>query len=36
MDLGDCPKVHELAFRADYENAAKSRDFFYDIEVSFS
>lgn len=35
MDLGECPKVHDLAYRADYEAAAKNRDFFYDIEVSF-
>lgn len=34
MDLGECPKVHDLAFRADYENAAKNKDYFYDIEVS--
>ncbi|XP_033243200.1 putative RNA-binding protein Luc7-like 1 [Drosophila miranda] len=33
MDLGECPKVHDLAFRADYESAAKSRDFYYDIEA---
>uniref|UniRef100_A0A1B0AY54 Uncharacterized protein n=1 Tax=Glossina palpalis gambiensis TaxID=67801 RepID=A0A1B0AY54_9MUSC len=33
MDLGECPKVHDLAFRADYQNASKSRDFYYDIEA---
>ncbi|KAL5291115.1 LUC7L family protein [Megaselia abdita] len=33
MDLGECPKVHDLAFRADYENAAKAKDYFYDIEA---
>ncbi|XP_068142239.1 putative RNA-binding protein Luc7-like 1 [Drosophila tropicalis] len=33
MDLGECPKVHDLAFRADYESAAKSRDYYYDIEA---
>lgn len=33
MDLGECPKVHDLAFRADYENAAKNRDYYYDIEA---
>ncbi|XP_067645698.1 putative RNA-binding protein Luc7-like 2 [Eurosta solidaginis] len=33
MDLGDCPKVHDLAFRADYQAAAKNEDFFYDIEA---
>ncbi|EDV96135.1 putative RNA-binding protein Luc7-like 1 [Drosophila grimshawi] len=33
MDLGECPKVHDLAFRADYESANKSRDYYYDIEA---
>lgn len=33
MDLGECPKVHDLAFRADYQTAAKSRDYYYDIEA---
>ncbi|XP_020809572.1 putative RNA-binding protein Luc7-like 1 isoform X2 [Drosophila serrata] len=33
MDLGECPKVHDLAFRADYESAAKTRDYYYDIEA---
>ncbi|KAH8397542.1 hypothetical protein KR222_009102 [Zaprionus bogoriensis] len=33
MDLGECPKVHDLAFRADYESASKSRDYYYDIEA---
>lgn len=35
MDLGECPKVHDLALRADYENAAKSKDYYYDVDVSF-
>lgn len=34
MDLGDCPKIHDLALRADFENASKSKDYFYDIDVS--
>lgn len=34
MDLGECPKIHDLALRADYANASKERDYFYDIEVS--
>lgn len=34
MDLGDCPKVHDLALRADYEKASKSKDYYYDIDVS--
>lgn len=33
MDLGECPKLHDLALRADYENAAKHKDHYYDIEV---
>lgn len=34
MDLGECPKIHDLALRADYEHASKSRDYYYDIDVS--
>jgi len=34
MDLGDCPKIHDLALRADYEQASKKRDYYYDIDVS--
>ena len=34
MDLGDCLKIHDLALRADYEKAQKSKDYFYDVEVS--
>ncbi|CAD7004496.1 putative RNA-binding protein Luc7-like 1 [Ceratitis capitata] len=33
MDLGECPKVHDLAFRADYESASKTHDYYYDIEA---
>lgn len=36
MDLGECPKVHDLALRADYEKAAKHKDYYYDIDVSIS
>ncbi|XP_053690548.1 putative RNA-binding protein Luc7-like 2 isoform X2 [Sabethes cyaneus] len=32
MDLGECPKVHDLALRADYENASKSKDYYYDVD----
>lgn len=35
MDLGECPKIHDLALRADYEKAAKDRDYAYDIDVSY-
>jgi hypothetical protein len=34
MDLGECPKIHDLALRADYELASKSKDYYYDIDVS--
>lgn len=34
MDLGDCPKTHDLALRADFEQASKTKDHFYDIDVS--
>jgi U1 snRNP component, mediates U1 snRNP association with cap-binding complex len=34
MDLGECPKIHDLALRADYEKASKNRDYYYDIDVS--
>ncbi|KAL1466635.1 hypothetical protein MTO96_026470, partial [Rhipicephalus appendiculatus] len=33
MDLGDCPKIHDLALRADYENASKKKDYFYDVDA---
>ncbi|XP_076070014.1 putative RNA-binding protein Luc7-like 1 isoform X2 [Oratosquilla oratoria] len=33
MDLGDCPKIHDLALRADYEKASKTKDFYYDIDA---
>ena len=34
MDLGDCPKIHELALRADYEQAANNKDYGYVVDVS--
>lgn len=34
MDLGECPKIHDLALRADYEKASASKDYFYDLDVS--
>lgn len=33
MDLGECPKVHDHALRADFEAASKERDYFYDIDA---
>merc|ERR1719205_133643 len=34
MDLGECPKIHDLALRADYQQAASARDCFYDVEAT--
>lgn len=34
MDLGECPKIHDLALRADFEKAQQSKDYFYDLDVS--
>lgn len=34
MDLGDCHNIHDLALRADYERAAATKDYYYDIDVS--
>ena len=34
MDLGECPKYYDLALKADYEMAAKDKDYYYDIDVS--
>ena len=34
MDIGECPKLHELALRADFENASKTKDYYYDVEVN--
>merc|ERR1712241_1461967 len=34
MDLGECPKIHELALRADYQQASKTKDYFYDVEAT--
>jgi len=34
MDLGECPKIHDLALKADYELAAKTKDYYYDIDVN--
>lgn len=34
MDIGECQKIHDLALRADYEQASKTTDYHYDIAVS--
>ncbi|XP_076447899.1 putative RNA-binding protein Alsin2 isoform X2 [Babylonia areolata] len=33
MDLGECPNIHDLAYKADYERAAKNKDYYYDIDA---
>ncbi|XP_071796841.1 putative RNA-binding protein Luc7-like 1 isoform X1 [Asterias amurensis] len=33
MDLGACNKIHDPALRADYENAAQTREFGYDVDA---
>ena len=34
MDLGECARIHNWALKADFENAQKERDYYYDIDVS--
>merc|ERR1719356_2126447 len=33
MDMGDCPRMHDIAFRADYLAAQAKRDHFYDVDA---
>ncbi|XP_040571015.1 putative RNA-binding protein Luc7-like 1 isoform X1 [Lepeophtheirus salmonis] len=33
MDLGECPKVHDYALRADYQQASKTKEYFYDVDA---
>lgn len=33
MDIGECPRVHDLALRADYEAAAKNREYGYELDA---
>ncbi|XP_074647064.1 putative RNA-binding protein Luc7-like 1 isoform X2 [Tubulanus polymorphus] len=33
MDLGECPKIHDLALRADYETAQALKDYYFDIDA---
>merc|ERR1712018_1099310 len=33
MDLGECPKVHDFSLRADFEAAARNKDYFYDVDA---
>lgn len=34
MDIGECPKIHDNALRADFEKAQQKFDHFYDVDVS--
>jgi len=33
MDLGECPKVHDFALRADFVKAQTEKDHFYDVDA---
>jgi len=33
MDMGECPRIHDIALRADYEAAQKKKDHFYDVDA---
>ncbi|XP_044253307.1 putative RNA-binding protein Luc7-like 2 isoform X1 [Tribolium madens] len=33
MDLGECPRIHDLALRADFEKAQQTKDYFYDLDA---
>lgn len=33
MDIGECPRVHDLALRADYEAGAKNREYGYELDA---
>lgn len=34
MDIGECPKIHDNALRADFEKAQQKFDHYYDVDVS--
>lgn len=36
MDIGECAAIHDLALRADYEQASESKDYGYQVDVLFS
>ena len=36
MDLGECPRRHDLALRADYQKAAQEQEFGYELDVSIN
>ncbi|VDP09774.1 unnamed protein product [Soboliphyme baturini] len=33
MDMGECPKIHDPALRADFEKAQSEKDYFYDLDA---
>jgi len=33
MDLGECSKIHDVALIPDYNEATKTHDYFYDVDV---
>ncbi len=36
MDIGSCPKFHDVALRADYQKDLKTgKEYFYDLDVGF-
>ena len=35
MDLGECPKVHSEALRADFDEANKKKNYGFEKEVIF-
>lgn len=35
MDIGECANIHDLALRADYEQGSETKDYGYEIDVSF-
>lgn len=34
MDLGKCSRIHDVALRADYAQASKEKDYFFDIDAT--
>ena len=36
MDIGECAAIHDLALRADYEQASESKDYGYQVDVMLS
>ena len=36
MDLGECPKVHSEALRADFDEANKKKNYGFEKEVQFT